>query len=90
MKKKEFNNMDTRAMMPGKQNLAYYFCTGQDPTTLGQLNPKSSGHLEVMSIIGLLYAQIRIYYHKKKIAPGTIFTTLYFFRGPKLKKNFHL
>jgi hypothetical protein len=85
MKEKELHNIDTRAMMPGKQTFPYYFCTGQDPTTLGQLKPKLSGHLEVISMIGTLCAQIRIYYYKKKTALGTIFTTLHFFRGQTKK-----
>jgi hypothetical protein len=83
MKKKLLHNTDTRAMMPGKQNLAYYFCTGQDPTTLGQLEPKLSGHIEVISIIGLLYAHVRIYCHKKKTAPGTKFKH-FIFSGAKV------
>jgi len=73
------------ALLPGNQPLPYYFCTGIDPSEGSHLAKKSSGHIEVISALLLLFAQVRIYLFKKQAVQGTPMTEL---RSAFIRFNF--
>jgi hypothetical protein len=51
-------------MLPGRQPLEYYFCTGEDLGTVSELPLKPMGIVEAFSIVLLAFVHLRIYVYK--------------------------
>jgi hypothetical protein len=55
-----------RGIVPGNQLLEYNICSGEDPSSLLSIPAFLRGYIEIFSVILHIYANIRIFFYKRK------------------------